>query len=169
MLTEGPVALRALNNADEACLAVLANNKKVWDNLRDYFPFPYSIADAQAFIDSTKEQTPQMSFGIFFRQELCGVISLVPLQDVYRKSAEIGYWLGEPFWNKGIGTLAVKLITSYGFRQLNLKRVQAGIFEYNKASMKVLEKNGYRKEGIFRQSICKNGQFWDEHRYAIIN
>ena len=169
MFTDGLVSLNALADAHKERLVFLANNKKVWDNLRDYFPFPYRTADAESFIHAVKEQAPQMSFGIFFRQELCGVISLVPQEDVYRNNAEIGYWLGEPFWNKGIGTLAVKLITSYGFRQLNLKRIQAGIFEFNKASMKVLEKNGFRKEGIFRQSICKNGQFWDEHRYAIIN
>lgn len=168
MLTEGSVVLQPLTDVDATALAPLANNKKVWDNLRDYIPYPYSIADARAFIASTREESPPLTFGIFYRQECCGVIGLVPQQDVYRKNAEIGYWIGEPYWRRGIASVAVKLITSYGFWQLNLKRIQAGIFEYNKASMKVLEKNGYQKEGIFKKSVIKNGEFWNEHRYAII-
>lgn len=169
MFTEGAVALKPLAQEDAIALASLADNKKVWDNLRDYFPFPYRLADARTFIASTQEQDPQTSFGIFYRQEVCGVISLIPQQDVYRKNAEIGYWIGEPFWHLGIATVAVKGITSYGFRQLGLKRIQAGIFECNPASMRVLEKNGYKKEGVFPEAVFKNGTFLDEHRYAIIN
>jgi len=85
---------------------------------------------------------------------------------VYSKSAEIGYWVGEPFRNKGIVTAAVKLMTEYGFNTLNLIRVHTGIFEYNTASMRVLEKNGFDKEGVFKRSVFKNGKIWDEHRYA---
>jgi RimJ/RimL family protein N-acetyltransferase len=96
------------------------------------------------------------------------MIGLVAEKDVYRRTANIGYWLGEPFWNNGIITKAVKLITDYGFNKLNFIRIHTGIFEFNIASMKVLEKNGYVKDGVFKKNIFKNGKVWDEHRYSKI-
>ena len=169
MLVQGSIALRRLQKADKTQLAVLLNNKKVCDNLRDLIPFPYSEKDAVFFINSMKDSNPVTIFGIEYDHAFCGVIGIVPQKDVYSKGAEIGYWLGEPFWNKGIITTAVKLITDYGFGELGFVRLFAWVFEYNPASMKVLEKNGFRKEGIFEKSIFKNGQLWDEHRYAKIN
>jgi len=88
---------------------------------------------------------------------------------VYHRTAEIGYWLGEPFWNKGIITIAVGLITEFGFNELDLIRIHTGIFEYNIGSMKVLEKNGYKKDGVFEKNITKNGKIVNEHRYSKIN
>jgi RimJ/RimL family protein N-acetyltransferase len=81
------------------------------------------------------------------------------------KIAEIGYWIGEPYWGKGIAGRAVALITANGFGELNLVRIYAGVFDFNIASMKVLEKNGFQKEGIFRHAVIKNGRICDEHRY----
>jgi RimJ/RimL family protein N-acetyltransferase len=163
------IELRQLTEADKPVMARLANNKKVWDNLRDLMPHPYNEEDAHFFIELTRHQLPPLDFAILWRNELCGVIGLGPQHDVYRKTAEIGYWIGEPYWSKGIATKAVRLLTAYGFEQLRLARIHAGIFEYNPASMRVLEKNGYVKEGVFRKSIFKNDKLWDEHRYAIIN
>jgi len=148
---------------------LLANNKNIWDNLRDYIPYPYTVSDAKFFINLTKKQDPQQSFGIDFKNELCGVISLVLQKDVYRKSAEIGYWIGEPYWGKGIATKAVALITQYGFESLHLIRIYTGVFMHNTASMHVLEKNGYCKEGIFKNAVVKNDIVLDEHRYFIVN
>ena len=96
-------------------------------------------------------------------------IGLTIQKDVYKKSAEIGYWIGEPFWGNGIATKAVELITEYGFNKLALNRVYAGVFEYNITSMKVLEKNGYKKEGIFKNAILKNDKVYDEHRFFKLN
>ena len=166
LLEKGHIRLRQLTLEDTKDLAALANNKKIWDNVRDYFPFPYTEKDAEKFINSVNSNLLPLNFAIEFNNEFAGVISLVPMDDVYRKSAEIGYWIGEPFWNKGIGEVAVNLITDYGLHQLNFSRIHAGIFEYNKASMRVLEKCGYKKEGVFKRSIFKNDQLWDEHRYA---
>ena len=90
---------------------------------------------------------------------------MVIQKDVYQKSAEIGYWIGEPFWGKGIATKAVELITKYGFDELNLNRIYTGVFEYNIVSMKVLEKNGFQKEGIFKNAVLKNDKVYDEHRF----
>jgi RimJ/RimL family protein N-acetyltransferase len=168
MLQHEKIILRPLNDNDSPELARLANNKKIWDNLRDFIPFPYTIEDAIFFINMVKEEKPVMTFAIEFEEQLCGVISLVGQKDVYRKTAEIGYWIGEPFWNKGIATIAVKLITKYGFDQLDSVRIHTGVFECNTGSMKVLEKNGYKNEGIFEKAILKNGRIWNEHRFSKI-
>ena len=168
MLSEGKISLRSLNIADKMILASLANNKNIFDNVRDYFPFPYKESDAEEFIQSVQRENPQTTFAIEYESQFCGVCGLMLQADIYRKTAEIGYWIGEPFWNKGIATTAVKLLTQYGFNHLNLVRIHTGVFEYNLASMKVLEKNGYEKDGIFKNSILKNGSIWNEHRYSKV-
>ncbi|MEX0273910.1 MAG: GNAT family N-acetyltransferase [Flavobacteriaceae bacterium] len=162
------VRLKQLSKGDAPRLAELANNKKIWDNLRDYIPYPYTESDAEAFIDMTAAEHPPMTFGIGIDDSLCGVIGLVAQKDVYHTSAEIGYWIGEPFWGKGIGTKAVGMVTEYGFQKLGLERIHTGIFEFNTASMRILEKNGFKKEGVFRNAVVKNGTICDEHRYAIL-
>jgi len=167
-LRHDKVILRPLTDNDNDQLARLANNKKIWDNLRDLMPHPYTTDNAIFFINLVKQEDPQMTFAIEYKGQFCGVIGLTSQQDVYKKTAEIGYWIGEPFWNKGIATEAVKLITDYGLNQLDLLRIHTGIFEYNLSSMKVLEKCGYKKDGVFEKSIVKNGQIWNEHRYSKI-
>ncbi|SEM08249.1 Protein N-acetyltransferase, RimJ/RimL family [Aquimarina amphilecti] len=162
------IEIRTLKLSDKLQLAKLANNKDIWNNLRDYIPHPYSENDAETFINFTQEQNPQQSFAIEFKNQLCGVISLIIQNDVYRKNAEIGYWIGQPYWGNGIATKAVKLITLYGFKELDLTRIYAGVFENNIASMRILEKNGYTKEAVFQKAIIKNGKTLDEHRYFIL-
>ncbi len=166
---EEKIKIRHLKLSDKADLAKLANNKKIWDNLRDYIPFPYKESDAEFFIDLTNKEDPKQTFGIEYKGKLSGIIGLVIQKDVYKKSAEIGYWIGEAFWGNGIATKAVELITEYGFDKLNLNRIYTGVFEYNLASMKVLEKNGYEKEGIFKNAILKNEKICDEHRFFKLN
>ena len=161
------VELRVLQESDREILATLMNNKKIWDNLKDYIPHPYHIEDADFFIDLTQKQIPSQSFAIVNEQsELCGVISLIKQDDIYRLTAELGYWIGEPYWGRGIATQAIELITDYGFKELKLERIYAGVFDFNKASRKVLEKNGYQLEGILRNAIVKNAIIRDEYRYA---
>ncbi|WP_299683573.1 GNAT family protein [uncultured Dokdonia sp.] len=159
------VNIRSLTLDDAQQLATLANNKKVWDNLRDYIPYPYNEKDAEFFINLTAEENPKQNFGIEYKGKLCGVIGVILQKDVYRKSGEIGYWIGEPYWGKGIGTKAVALITEYGFQTLGLHRIYAGIFDYNKASVKVLKKNGFEQEGIFKKAVFKNEKLHDEYRF----
>ncbi|WP_212004650.1 GNAT family N-acetyltransferase [Chitinophaga sp. HK235] len=161
--------LRKLTATDNTELARMANNKLIWNNLRDRFPHPYSLEDADFFINLVKDEDPCYNFAIEYNGKLAGVITLMPQEDVYRRNAEIGYWIGQEFWGKQIITQAITLITDYGFKSLQLKRIFTGIFEYNPASMRALEKNGYEKEGIARQSIYKNGQYWNEHKYAKLN
>lgn len=161
------ISLRPLAPADAEILAQLANNKKIWERVRDHFPSPYTLQDARDFIERKADEVPACTFAIINpKEKLCGVISLVPQEDVYRRSAEIGYWIGEPFWGKGLATQAISLMTRYGFRELQFKRIFAAVFDFNLASMRALEKNGYQKEGIFRKALVKNDQICDEHRYA---
>ena len=162
------VVIRELRVSDIPKLAEYSNNQKVSINLRDAFPSPYTKDDAVRFVEMAAAKDPKTIFAIQYKGDYVGNISLTPGSDVYRKSAEIGYFIGEPFWNKGIVTKAVQLITRYGFENMDIVRIHTGIFEYNKASQRVLEKCGFRKEGIFRKSICKNGKMYDEIRYALI-
>ena len=166
MLQYENIILRSLTDDDATALARLANNKKIFDNMRDALPHPYTLDDAIFFINLTKQENPQVSFAIEFKGAFCGMIGLIPQKDVYRLTAEIGYWLGEPFWGKGIITKAAAMVTEYGFNELGLIRIHTGIFEHNLASMKVLEKNGYKKECVFEKSVIKNGEILNEHRYA---
>jgi ribosomal-protein-alanine N-acetyltransferase len=166
MLTHANITLRLLHIDDAPILGQLLNNKNIWDNLRDYIPYPYSLEDAHSFINSTLNEEPQLTFAIEYYKDFAGVISLVAQADVYKRTAEIGYWLGEPYWNKGIATIAVKLLTGYAFDQLGYIRIHTGVFEYNLGSMKVLIKNGYTLDGIFKKSVLKNGQIYDEHRFS---
>lgn len=168
MLKTEKIILRSLVDNDKDELARLANNKRIWDNVRDLMPHPYTTENADFFINLTKQEKTPMTFAIEYDGQLCGVIGLVAQQDVHRKTAEIGYWIGEPYWNKGIATEAVKLITDYGFNELDLVRIHTGVFEYNTSSMKVLEKCGYKKDGVFEKAVLKNGQLWNEHRFSKI-
>jgi [ribosomal protein S5]-alanine N-acetyltransferase len=163
------IKLREFRDSDRQELAELCNNKKVWDNLRDYIPFPYTENDAKEFIDFCKKESPQQTFAIEFNEKFAGCIGLVKQSDIYKLTAEIGYWIGEPFWGKGITTKAVRLITDYGFSKLGLVRIYSGVFDYNKASQRVLEKAGFKLECIFEKSIFKNNQIYDEYRYGLIN
>jgi RimJ/RimL family protein N-acetyltransferase len=166
MLKEGNIILRPPGYKDAPVLAQLANNRKIWINVRDFLPSPYNIADATSFISLTQKENPQMNFAIEYNNQFCGMVGLAAQSDVYKKTAEIGYWIGEPYWNKGIATIAVKLLTDYGFYQLDFIRIHAGVFEYNTGSMNVLTKNGYEKEGVFKKSILKDGKIYDEHRFS---
>lgn len=163
------VVLRKFRKSDAPRLVELANNEKISRNLTDAFPCPYTLPDAENFLSKILDQGIPAVFAIEYNGEYVGNIGLHERQDVYRKTADIGYFLGEPYWNKGIMTIAVNLITNYGFSKLGLARIQTGIFEYNIPSMKVLEKCGFLKEGVFRKSVYKLNRLWDEIRYAKIN
>jgi [ribosomal protein S5]-alanine N-acetyltransferase len=160
------IKLRRFKKTDAQRMSELANNENVSRNLTDGFHHPYTFQHAEEFIKRFIDQDPVMVFAIEYKGEYTGNISLVKGTDFRRKSAEIGYFIGEPFWNKGIATTAVNLITEYGFKNLDIVRIHTGIFEYNPASMRVLEKCGFKKEGIFQKSVYKQGKLWDEVRFA---
>jgi [ribosomal protein S5]-alanine N-acetyltransferase len=163
------VTLRQLRPDDAPHMARLADNVNVSMNLRDGFPSPYTLQDAENFINLIIEKDFPQILAIDFRGEYAGNISFTPGTNVYRRSAEIGYFIGEPFWNKGIATTAVKLLTRWVFENTTIIRLYAGVFSFNLSSQRVLEKCGYNKEAILEKAVFKKGKFYDEIRYAIID
>jgi len=163
----GICTLRPWRMSDEDALARHANNRNIWRNLRDAFPHPYGNLDAVQWLAKHIGVEPVRSFAIDYQRELCGSIGVFPLDDVHRRSAEIGYFVAEPFWGRGIATEAVRGITAYAFDTIpELVRIQAGVFEWNPASMRVLEKAGYEREALLRQNIWKDGTLMDSVQYA---
>jgi RimJ/RimL family protein N-acetyltransferase len=160
--------LRGWRHGDEASLVRYANNRNVWLNLRDRFPHPYTAADADAWIGTASVQAPLANFAIVVSGEAIGGIGLELGTDVFRRSAEIGYWLGEPFWGRGIATEAVRAVTQYAFDYFDVRRLEAGVFEWNPASMRVLEKAGYTREGRARLSVIKDGRRGDRLLYGLV-
>jgi ribosomal-protein-alanine N-acetyltransferase len=167
-ISEENLKLREFKDSDKHSLAELCNNKKIWDNVRDSLPYPYSEKDAEYFIQFCQNKNPKTTFAIEFNGEFVGCIGLELKSDVYKYSAELGYWIGESFWGQGIATKAVKVICNYGFSELKLVRIYSGVFDFNKASQRVLEKAGFIPEGIFHKSVYKNEQFCNEYRYAKV-
>lgn len=157
--------LRNWQSNDATALQNHADNRNISDFLLDRFPAPYTLQDAEAFVSTKLNQQPQTNFVIEVNGELGGVIGLDMRQDVYRKTPLLGYWLSEQYWRQGIMPRAIKLITDYAFTHLDIIGIQACVLSKNPASMRVLEKAGYIKQGILQQSVIKNNQVFDEHIY----
>lgn len=134
--------------------------------LLDRFPSPYSLDDAEAFIDLLISKLTATNFAIEINGEVAGGISLEFRADVYRKSPLIGYWLSEEYWGRGIATEAVKLLTEYAFKNFDIICILAFIFGKNKASMRLLEKAGYVEQGVLKQTVVKAGVVMDEPVYV---
>ncbi len=160
--------VRSWTNDDVASLVKYADNYKIWVNLRDRFPHPYTRRDARDFIHLARSQRPETMFALEVDGEAAGGIGFVPHADVERVSAEIGYWLGEPFWGRGIVTEALVAVTQYAVQSHHLTRVFALPYARNVASCRVLEKAGYVLEARLRRSAIKNGEIIDQMQYAYI-
>jgi RimJ/RimL family protein N-acetyltransferase len=161
--------VRSWRPADVDSLAAHANNRNIWINLRDRFPFPYKKRDGQRFIHFARHSDPETNFAITVDDDAVGGIGFVLHGDVDRVSAEIGYWLGEPFWGRGITTEALVAVTRYAMEMHGLTRVYALPFARNLASCRVLEKAGYELEGTLRRSAIKEGEILDQRQYAFIS
>ena len=157
------VILREWKRSDAEKLAKMANNKKVWDNVRDRLPYPYTKKDAQEWLELAKKERTATTFCIEADGQLAGSIGVILKDDVYRKTAEIGYFVGEEYWGKGIATEALKQMLDYIQKQFDVVRIYAEVFEYNKASMKVLEKNGFYLESIRKKGAFKNNVVIDDY------
>lgn len=167
-MTNPLILLRPLRTADAPALTLLANNKKIWDNVRNRMPHPYAEKDAQEFIQLAQAPDGPTIRAITLNGELAGVIGLHPLQDVYEGTAELGYWIGEPFWGRGLASEAVGQMIKIGFEELNLRRISAAAFEYNTASIHILEKHGFEHEGVAKAAVIKNGKVWDEIKLGLV-
>ena len=160
--------LRAWRVGDEASLARHANNRNVSRNLRDRFPFPYTAADAAEWISRVSTQEPVTAFAIVVDGAAVGGAGIELGADVFRRSAEVGYWLGEPFWGRGIATEVLRAVTEYAFAQFDICRLEAGVFDWNPASARVLEKVGYTLEGRARRAVLKDGRIGDRLLYGLV-
>lgn len=155
------VTLRPWQTEDAILLASYFNNIHIWNNMRDHIPHPYTIEDAEKFIAAQLELSPVQNFAVMSGPDIAGGIGVILKDDVYRMNVELGYWIAEPFWGKGIATEAVRLMTDYILEAFAINRIVAEVFEYNKASMRVLEKNGYVLETVERKGVLKNDYLVD--------
>ena len=163
-----PFILRRWQESDIPALAKYLNNKKIWDNCRDSLPYPYTSEDAASFIQYVKSQDIQNNYCIEVHAEAAGNISFDRGTDVERFNAEIGYWLAEPYWNKGIMTQALRQAVSDYFNQADVVRIFAKVYAGNFASIRVLEKAGFQKTGIQHNACFKNGQFLDCQCFELL-
>jgi RimJ/RimL family protein N-acetyltransferase len=160
--------VRSWASGDLASMVRHANNRRVWLNLRDRFPHPYTTRDGASFLQRVLGAYPETSFAIAVDGEAVGGIGFMLHQDIERVSAEIGYWLGEAMWGRGICTDAVRAVTAYAVQQHGLTRVYAVPFTHNIASCRVLEKAGYVREGHMRRSAIKDGRICDQYLYGFV-
>lgn len=158
--------LRPLELADAESLARHANDSEVWRNLRDRFPHPYTEADAIEWIRLVRSRAVQTSFGIDVDGQAVGSISLMLGEDIARRTAEVGYWIGREHWGRGIMVEALRSTTQYAFAELGLVRVFAVPFVTTTRSCRVLEKAGYVREGLMRRSAVKEDVIMDQVLYA---
>jgi RimJ/RimL family protein N-acetyltransferase len=164
----GVCDVRSWRPGDAASIVEHANNRKVWLNLRDRFPHPYTPRDARAFLKTVRAARPETNFAIEVDGAAVGGIAFHLQSDVERVGAELGYWLGEKYWGRGIATAAVRAVTEYAFSGHGLLRVFALPFAHNRASARVLENAGFTLEGVLRSSAIKDGHVLDQLLYARI-
>jgi RimJ/RimL family protein N-acetyltransferase len=163
------IVLRPWSISDAPQLAVIAGNKKISDNLRDGLPFPYTLKDAQSWLSIIlPENNPPKFFAITLDRQVVGSIGIVSKTDIYRKNFEIGFFISEYFWGRGIATKAIKAAVSYAFREFDIVRVYAEVFSDNLASRRALEKAGLKLEATLAKNIIKNGIIKDSCIYSVL-
>ena len=160
--------LRSWVGNDAESLAKYANNQAIWLNMRDEFPLPYRIKDADLFIANANQQPTVIHLAIANQQEAFGSVSLSLQDDIRRYSGVLSYWVGEKYWGQGLATDAVTVLSNYAFEQLALVRVYAKVFSTNLGSIRVLEKVGFEREGYFHKGVYKAGRFIDQVLYAKV-
>ena len=160
--------MRSFRETDAEELAQYADSRQVWLQLRDRFPHPYTVENAREFIAFSRSATPATAFAVTVGDVPVGAIGVMLRDDVERCSAEVGYWLGEPHWGRGIASCALMGFTRFAFVAYELERLYAVPFASNLASCRVLEKAGYVLEGRMRRSAIKDGVVQDQLLYAVL-
>ena len=163
------ILLRPFVISDADAIANYANNRKIASNLRDSFPFPYVKSDAEHFIFNYAGHYPYKVFAIEVNGIASGSVGFFIDEDIYRLNAEIGYWLAEHLWGKGIMTMIIPFVIEYAFSKFDLIRIYARPFPFNIASQRVLLKAGFILEATLSKSIIKRGEIMDEPIYSILN
>lgn len=168
-ITADGFILRGWKNEDAEQLSIIANNKKIYDNLRDAFPFPYTLKDAKDYIEfAQKANSSSVLFAIEKDGKVIGILGAFLKEDVYRKNVEIGYYLAEEYWGRGIMPKAITVLVNYLFDNYDINRVYAEPFARNKESRKALEKAGFRLEVILKCNVIKNGIIEDSCIYSVL-
>lgn len=155
---------------DKSELAAMLNNKNILNNLRDGLPYPYTVKDAEEYITAmlSADKTKTFAFAIVTNDVVIGSIGVFRCDNIHSQTAEMGYYIGEPYWGNGFGTSAVKQMCKYVFENTDIIRIFAEPFAYNIASCHVLEKAGFQLEGILHSNAVKNGNITDMKMYALI-
>ncbi|KAI1213307.1 acyl-CoA N-acyltransferase [Annulohypoxylon truncatum] len=162
--------IRAYTPSDIPATAEAANHPEISQYMRNRFPSPYTLENAEFWVDFCMKAEPMVNFGIFAPDgAFAGGIGLMPRDDTEYRTWEVGYWVAKNYWGKGIATSALKGFSSWAFKEFpELLRLEAGVFGGNDGSMKVLERVGYTKEGVRRKAICKKGKIMDMHVYGLL-
>lgn len=160
--------LRPWRDGDEDALVRHASNRNIWNWVRDFFPYPYTLRDATSWVRSNKTFQLPNNLAIEVAGEAVGNIGYTVRDDLYRYNAEIGYWLSETYWGRGIITEALPVMVDYIFRNTQVNRIYACVLDGNVGSMRVLERAAFRHEAVLRKAAIKNNQYLDEHIYAML-
>ncbi len=163
-------AIRRWRIEDANDVAETLNNKKILDNLRDGIPYPYTVEDAKEFITAMLNADPEttFAFAITVDDKVIGSIGVFRQNNIHSRTAEMGYYIAEPYWGRGVGTCAVKQTCEYIFRHTDIIRIYAEPFAHNIASCRILEKSGFAYEGTLRKNAVKNGVVLDMKMYSIL-
>ncbi|PWM30899.1 MAG: GNAT family N-acetyltransferase [Clostridiales bacterium] len=162
--------IRKWELSDAADLAAALSNKKVQDNLRDGLPYPYTEQDGIEFISAmlSADRNDIFAFAITIDDKAIGSIGAFRQDNIHKQTAELGYYIGEDYWGKGIMTEAVKQICEFVFSKSDIIRIYAEPFAYNTASCRALEKAGFQYEGTLRKNAVKNGKVLDMKMYSLL-
>jgi [ribosomal protein S5]-alanine N-acetyltransferase len=158
--------VRHFKKSDKASIAKYANNHKIWRNVRNAFPHPYTEADAEWWVNAAIEEAVPTKFAIEVDGQAIGGIGFIPQEDIHIKTVELGYWIGEEYWSKGIITSVLKAFSNYIFENFDIIRLEAHVYHWNIGSMKALEKAGFHKEAVLKKRAFKDGEYVDEHIFA---
>ena len=164
----GDLQIRSWRKGDLDALVRHANNAKIACNLRDQFPHPYTRRDGKDYLDFVLRVEQETSFALEYEGEAVGGVGFLLGVDIARMSAEMGYWLSEMYWGRGLATRAAMAASDWAFDHYRLTRVFAQVFSHNLASMRVLEKAGFHCEGVLCRSAVKNGVILDQMLYAKV-
>lgn len=162
--------IRKWKLTDAKELAVAISNQKIQDNLRDGLPYPYTENDAEEYISAMLEadENDTFAFAVTVDGKVVGSIGIFRQGNIHRRTAELGYYIAEEYWGRGIMTNAVKQICKYVFEKSDIIRIYAEPFAYNTASCRVLEKAGFQYEGTLRNNAVKNGKILDMKMYSLL-
>ncbi|WP_229310985.1 GNAT family N-acetyltransferase [Larkinella soli] len=160
--------LRPWRDGDEYSLSEHANNRKIWDRVRDFFPHPYTVRDASSWIRMNRSYQQPVNLAVDVGGKAVGNVGFTIKEDIYRFNAEIGYWLGENYWGHGIMSEAVPAMVNYIFTNFQVNRLFGCVLEGNEPSMRVLMQAGFRPEAVLKKAAIKNSRYLDEHIFALL-